>query len=163
GAALLLTTPDDVFRAIVPWLLLVATLLFALGPWLLRTFKRTAGSGEADTWVQACAIAAVSVYGGYFNGGLGIVLLAAFSLLGHSNINAMQGLKNLVSSVLTAIAVSVYAFGGAIFWREALVMMLAATVGGYVMARVGRRLPATLVRAVVIVTGSIMTILFFRS
>ncbi|MCF0013875.1 sulfite exporter TauE/SafE family protein [Pseudomonas stutzeri] len=163
GAALLLTTPDDVFRAIVPWLLLVATLLFAFGPWLLRTFKRTAGSGEAGTWVQACAIAAVSVYGGYFNGGLGIVLLAAFSLLGHSNINAMQGLKNLVSSVLTAIAVSVYAFGGAIFWREALVMMLAATVGGYVMARVGRRLPATLVRAVVIVTGSIMTILFFRS
>ena len=68
-----------------------------------------------------------------------------------------------MSSVLTAIAVSVYAFGGAIFWREALVMMLAATVGGYVMARVGRRLPATLVRAVVIVTGSIMTILFFRS
>ena len=110
GAALLLTTPDDVFRAIVPWLLLVATLLFAFGPWLLRTFKRTAGSGEAGTWVQACAIAAVSVYGGYFNGGLGIVLLAAFSLLGHSNINAMQGLKNLVSSVLTAIAVSVYAF-----------------------------------------------------
>lgn len=47
GAALLLTTPDDVFRAIVPWLLLVATLLFAFGPWLLRTFKRTAGSGEA--------------------------------------------------------------------------------------------------------------------
>ncbi len=130
---------------------------------MLRTFKRTAGSGEAGTWVQACAIAAVSVYGGYFNGGLGIVLLAAFSLLGHSNINAMQGLKNLVSSVLTAIAVSVYAFGGAIFWREALVMMLAATVGGYVMARVGRRLPATLVRTVVIVTGSIMTILFFRS
>ena len=142
------------------WLLLCFS---RSGHGLLRTFKRTAGSGEASTWVQACAIAAVSVYGGYFNGGLGIVLLAAFSLLGHSNINAMQGLKNLVSSVMTAIAVSVYAFGGAIFWREALVMMLAATVGGYVMARVGRRLPATLVRAVVIVTGSIMTILFFRS
>jgi hypothetical protein len=68
-----------------------------------------------------------------------------------------------MSSVLTAIAVSVYAFGGAILWREALVMMLAATVGGYVMARVGRRLPSSLVRAVVIVTGSVMTVLFFRS
>ncbi|EWC39886.1 TSUP family transporter [Pseudomonas stutzeri] len=162
GAALLLTTPDELFRTLVPWLLLVATLLFAFGPWLLRTFTRTASSGEAGALMQGCTLAAVSVYGGYFNGGLGIVLLAAFSLLGHSNINSMQGLKNLVSSVLTAIAVSVYAFGGAILWKEALVMMLAATAGGYVMARVGRRLPPSLVRAVVIVTGSIMTVLFFR-
>ncbi len=113
--------------------------------------------------MQGFTLAVVSVYGGYFNGGLGIVLLAAFSLLGHRDINSMQGLKNLVSSVLTAIAVSVYAFGGAILWREALVMMLAATVGGYVMARVGRRLPSSFVRAVVIITGSVMTVLFFRS
>jgi uncharacterized membrane protein YfcA len=74
----------------------------------------------------------------------------------------MQALKNLVSSVLTAIAVAVYAFGGAIVWLEALVMMVAATIGGYVMARLARRLSATIVRMVVIVTGTVMTILFFR-
>lgn len=163
GAALLLTTPDEMFRAIVPWLLLFATLLFAFGPWLLRMFSGNAREGEAGAWLQGCTLAVVSIYGGYFNGGLGIVLLAAFSLLGHSSINSMQGLKNLVSSVLTAIAVSVYAFGGAILWKEALVMMLAASVGGYFMARVGRKLPPAFVRAVVIVTGSAMTVLFFRS
>jgi len=163
GAGLLLTTPDDVFRAIVPWLLLVATLLFAFGPWLLSRFKCDSTEDEANALVQGLTLAVVSVYGGYFNGGLGIVLLAAFSLLGHRDINSMQGLKNLVSSVLTAIAVSVYAFGGAILWHEALVMMLAATVGGYVMARVGRRLPSSFVRAVVIVTGAVMTVLFFRA
>lgn len=163
GAGLLLTTPDDVFRAIVPWLLLIATLLFAFGPWLLRRFKRDSTENEANALVQGFTLAVVSLYGGYFNGGLGIVLLAAFSLLGHRDINSMQGLKNLVSSVLTAIAVSVYAFGGAILWREALVMMLAATVGGYVMARVGRRLPSSFVRAVVIITGAVMTVLFFRA
>jgi len=163
GAGLLLTTPDDVFRAIVPWLLLIATLLFAFGLWILRRFKRDSTENEANALVQGFTLAVVSVYGGYFNGGLGIVLLAAFSLLGHRDINSMQGLKNLVSSVLTAIAVSVYAFGGAILWREALVMMLAATVGGYVMARVGRRLPSSFVRAVVVITGAVMTVLFFRA
>ena len=92
----------------------------------MRRFKRDSTENEANALVQGFTLAVVSVYGGYFNGGLGIVLLAAFSLLGHRDINSMQGLKNLVSSVLTAIAVSVYAFGGAILWREALVMMLAA-------------------------------------
>jgi uncharacterized membrane protein YfcA len=158
----LLTTPDAVFRAVVPWLLLVATVVFAGGPWLLRVFQRNGDGSEANGLSQGSALAAVSVYGGYFNGGLGIVLLAALGLLGHRNLNQMQALKNLVSSVLTAIAVAVYAFGGAIVWLEALVMMVAATIGGYVMARLARRLSATIVRMVVIVTGTVMTILFFR-
>lgn len=162
GAFLLLTTPDEVFRAIVPWLLLAATLVFAVGPGLLRAFKRSDSTGEAGSLSQGSALAAVSIYGGYFNGGLGIVLLAAFGLLGHRNIHQMQALKNLISSVLTAIAVTVYAFGGAIVWLEAVVMMIAASIGGYVMARVARRLSETVVRAVVITTGTIMTILFFR-
>lgn len=162
GAVVLLTTPDAVFRAVVPWLLLVATVVFAGGPWLLRVFQRDGDGSEANGLSQGSALAAVSVYGGYFNGGLGIVLLAALGLLGHRNLNQMQALKNLVSSVLTAIAVAIYAFGGAIVWLEALVMMVAATIGGYVMARFARRLSATIVRVVVIVTGTVMTILFFR-
>lgn len=162
GALLLLSTPDEVFRAVVPWLLLVATVVFAGAPWLLRAFKRHASDDQANSLTQGSALAAVSVYGGYFNGGLGIVLLAAFGLLGHRNINQMQALKNLISSVLTAIAVAVYAFGGAIVWFEAMLMMIAASIGGYVMARVARRLSAAVVRVVVIVTGTIMTILFFR-
>lgn len=162
GAFLLLTTPDQVFRAVVPWLLMAATIVFAAGPWLLRAFKHRDSTGEAGGLGQGSTLAAVSLYGGYFNGGLGILLLAAFGLLGHRNIHQMQALKNLISAVLTAIAVSVYAFGGAIVWLEAIVMMVAASVGGYVMARVARRLSATVVRAVVIITGTIMTILFFR-
>lgn len=162
GAFLLLTTPDEVFRAVVPWLLLIATVVFAIGPWLLRGLKRGEVDDQAGGLTQGSALAAVSIYGGYFNGGLGIVLLAVFGLLGHRNLNQMQALKNLISSVLTAIAVFVYAFGGAIVWFEAVVMMIAATIGGYVMARLARRLSATVVRAIVIITGTLMTILFFR-
>ncbi len=159
GAILLLKTPEATFRFIVPWLLLTATLLFAAGPWLLRKFNRT---GEAATFKQVTCLFTVSIYGGYFNGGLGIVLLAAFSLLGHHNINSMNGLKNLVSAVLTTIAVSLYAYGGVIAWVEATTMMTSAIAGGYVAARIARRLPATFVRAVVITTGTILTVLFFE-
>lgn len=161
GAFVLLTTPDEVFRAIVPWLLLIATVVFAAAPWLLRAFGQSKNADEAGSITQGSALAAVSVYGGYFNGGLGILLLAVFGMLGHRSINQMQALKNLISSVLTAIAVCVYAFGGAIVWYEATMMMIAASIGGYVMARLARRLSPTVVRAVVIVTGAIMSTLFF--
>ncbi|GAB4349900.1 MAG: sulfite exporter TauE/SafE family protein [Gammaproteobacteria bacterium] len=160
GASLLLVTPDATFRSIVPWLLLAATLLFATGPLLLRRLNR---AGEAGPVAQSTGVFLVSIYGGYFNGGLGIVLLAAFSLLGHHNLNAMNGLKNLASAVLTTIAVLLYAYGGVIVWQQALVMMVAAVVGGYVFARLSRRLPVMVVRTVVVATGAVMTVLFFAS
>lgn len=159
GAGLLLLTPDELFSDIVPWLLLAATLLFALGPRLLRHLN--ASGSESGPGIQVMALLAVCVYGGYFNGGLGIVLLAAFGLLGHTGLNRMQGLKNLVSAVLTAIAVALYAIGGAIVWLKALVMMISAVAGGYVVARVARQLPESTIRFVVIATGAVMTVLFF--
>ena len=108
GAALLLVTDDQTFSRIVPWLLLLATILFAVGPILLRRLKGSK-TGHASVGKAAAGMLAVSIYGGYFNGGLGILLLALFGLLGQTNLNAMNGIKNLVSALLTAIAVAVYA------------------------------------------------------
>jgi uncharacterized protein len=157
GAGLLLITGDTTFRQLVPWLLLVATALFAVGPWVLRRVRgRPAGPVRAGMGVFA-----VAVYGGYFNGGLGILLLALFGLLGQTQLNAMNGLKNLVSALLTAIAVAVYAWGGVVAWPQALVMMLAATAGGYFGARVARRIPAAWLRGGIIATGLLMALLFF--
>ncbi len=158
GAALLLVTGDTLFRKLVPWLLLLATGLFALGPMLVA---RSAGHAMGALRARA-AVVAVAVYGGYFNGGLGILLLALFGLMGQTRLNAMNGTKNLVSAVLTAIAVAVYAWGGVVAWPQALVMMLAATAGGYGGARVARRIPAPWLRAGIIATGLIMAALFFR-
>ena len=159
GALLLLATPDRTFRSIIPWLLLLATLLFAVGPWLLRQLKPNSGAASAK--IQALSVFLVCIYGGYFNGGLGIILLAAFSLLGYVNLNSMNALKNAVSALLTSIAVAVYAVGGAVAWKQAAGMMLAAMMGGYVAARVARRLPAVFVRLFVIAVGLTMTVLFF--
>lgn len=158
GAALLLVTPDTVFRQVVPWLLLAATALFAFGP---RLRAMLAGAGAPSTVKATLSVLVVAVYGGYFNGGLGILLLALFGLLGQTNLHAMNGLKNWVSALLTAIAVVVYAAGGLVLWPQALLMMVAATAGGYGGARVARRIPAHWLRAAIVLTGLVMAALFF--
>ncbi|MBS0507446.1 MAG: sulfite exporter TauE/SafE family protein [Proteobacteria bacterium] len=159
GAALLLVTPDAVFRKVVPWLLLAATAMFAFGPQL----RQWAGSGQHGTSAAKAGLGmlAVAGYGGYFNGGLGILLLALFGLLGQTQLNAMNGMKNLVSALLTAISVLIYAAGGIVQWQQALVMMVAATLGGYGGARVARKLPAPVLRWGIVATGLVMAGLFF--
>ena len=157
GAALLLVTPDATFRRVVPWLLLAATALFAFGPRL-----RQLVTGHTPSPLKAVAsVLSVTAYGGYFNGGLGILLLALFGLLGQTNLNAMNGLKNLVSALLTSIAVVIYAAGGVVQWPQALMMMVAATAGGYGGARVARRIPAHWMRRGIVATGLIMAAIFF--
>jgi uncharacterized membrane protein YfcA len=103
----------------------------------------------------------VSIYGGYFNGGLGILLLALFGLLGQTDLNAMNGVKNIVSTLLTAIATAIYAWGGVVAWPQALVMMIAVAAGGYFGARIARRISAPILRAGIVTTGLVMTTLFF--
>ena len=160
GATLLLLTDDRTFSRIVPWLLLAATILFAVGPMLLSKLKNHQ-TGHASAKKSAAGLLAVSIYGGYFNGGLGILLLALFGLLGQTSLNAINGIKNVVSALLTAIAVGIYAWGGVVAWPQALVMMIAATAGGYFGARIARRIPAPVLRASIVATGLIMTALFF--
>lgn len=157
GAALLLVTPDTVFRRVVPWLLLLATLLFALGPRLLRAHTARTASPLASS----VGILAVTAYGGYFNGGLGILLLALFGLLGQTNLHAMNGLKNQVSALLTVIASAIYIWGGLIAWREATIMMGAALLGGYAGARWAKRIPTPWLRGGIVVIGLAMSALFF--
>ena len=160
GAALLQVTSDATFKKVVPWLLLGATALFAFGP-QIRAWAAGQKHGAASTAKAAIGMFAVAFYGGYFNGGLGILCLALFSLLGQTNLNAMNGMKNLVSTLLTAIAVAVYAAGGIVLWPQALLMMVAATAGGYGGARIARKLPAPVLRWGIVLTGLVMSILFF--
>lgn len=157
GAALLLLSGDRAFRALVPWLLLLATVLFAIGPWWLKRLDAT----PAGPLRAAAGVFVVAVYGGYFNGGLGILLLALFALLGEHDLRVANGLKNVVSAVLTAVAVGVYAAGGLVHWPEALAMAVAATAGGYLGARAARRVKPVLLRTGIVLTGLVMSIVFF--
>jgi uncharacterized membrane protein YfcA len=117
--------------------------------------------GKPSTAKATMGVLAVAAYGGYFNGGLGILLLALFGLLGQTQLNAMNGLKNWVSALLTAIAVAIYAAGGVVVWPQALMMAAAATAGGYGGARLARKLPAVVLRSGVVATGLAMSLVFF--
>ncbi|MDE2121480.1 MAG: sulfite exporter TauE/SafE family protein [Betaproteobacteria bacterium] len=161
GAGLLVSTSDHVFRALVPALLLFATFLFAFSQPLLRMVGRGAHD-HTPGWVAWTGMFAVSVYGGYFNGGLGVLLLALFGLIGETDLNRMNGLKNAVSALLTVFALVIYAAAGSVHWSVAGLMIPAVLLGGYFGARVARLIPRKLMRWGIVAIGLIMALLFMR-
>lgn len=156
GAVALLVTGDEGFRALIPWLLLVATVLFALGPWLQRQAARPhPGPLRALGAGLGCA------YGGYFNGGVGILLLVILRGQGIADLARANALKNLLSSVLTLMAVVVYIAGGQVVATGLLALGAGAILGARFGLVLVRRLPEAGYRQVVILVGAAMTILFF--
>lgn len=161
GALLLVVTPGETFLGVVPWLLLLATLLFAAGPHVLQLVRERHG-GDLGPAGSGTVILAVSIYGGYFNGGLGIMLLAAFGLVGYVNLHGMNGLKNILSAILSFLSALIFVVTDLIAWEPALVMAISATIGGYLGARASRRIVRTdLLRHFVTAVGATMTVLFF--
>jgi uncharacterized membrane protein YfcA len=101
------------------------------------------------------------VYGGYFNGGLGILLMALYTVLGENNLTTVNALKNLCSLVLSLLSVAAFVLAGVIVWQQGIAMMLAATLGGYWGAQWSRLLPVQWLRRGVIGIGLAMTVAFF--
>ena len=158
GSILLLITPEVVFSFIIPWLLGFATLLFASGNYVSKWAEKTS---DTNGFKSNIATLLVCIYGGYFNGGLGIVLLALFSTLGMRDIHLMNGLKNIMSFALSAASVVTFATAGIVFWKYAIIMMIAATIGGYFGVIVARKLPKSIIRIIIVIIGTIMTFIFF--
>ncbi len=157
GSLLLLISSPSVFTLIVPFLLGFATMLFAFAKSVSHWAERHM---LATGWRAKAAALLVCIYGGYFNGGLGIVLLALLAALGVRGIHTMNGLKNGMSFVLSAASVLTLALAGLVHWPQAIVMMIAATAGGYFGARLARHMPTRLIRLIVIATGTVMTVIF---
>ncbi|MDA9005430.1 sulfite exporter TauE/SafE family protein [Amylibacter sp.] len=158
GSILLLITPEVVFSFIIPWLLGFATLLFAFGNYVSKLAEKTS---DTNGFKSNIATLLVCIYGGYFNGGLGIVLLALFSTLGMRDIHLMNGLKNIMSFALSAASVVTFAIAGIVFWKYAIIMMIAATIGGYFGVIVARKLSKSIIRIIIVIIGTIMTFIFF--
>ncbi|MCI5109760.1 MAG: sulfite exporter TauE/SafE family protein [Marivita sp.] len=160
GAGLLLVTPEDLFSGVVPWLLLIATVAFAAGPWLARLAARS-GQHMSESGALGL-IFTVSVYGGYFNGGLGIMLLAAFGVVGMNNLHRMNGLKNLMSGILSVVAVLTYTIAGLIDWSGLIIVGVSCAIGGHLGAALARRIQNTAVlRGFIVSIGLTMVLIFF--
>jgi uncharacterized protein len=212
GALLLLHTPQATFVRLIPYLLLVATLLFTFSsritatirklfmrqpqsvpePEIVREPEPMVGLDEPDATAVPVSkgeapgekVAAegysmnkrpgvgtltaisiimliVAIYGGYFGGGMGILILAALSILGMENIHEMNALKTLLTSFVNGIAVVTFAIAGAVVWPQAILMVIGAIIGGYGGAYYARQIDPRIVRTFVILVGFGMTIYFF--
>lgn len=162
GARLLLRTPPGSFAAIVPYLILFATLLFAAAEPLQRRLGAGAArrSEPSPAWWIAAAVfqLAVAVYGGYFGAGIGILMLATLALLGLGDIHRMNGLKNFLAAAINGVAAVYFIFHGGVRWSDAIVMAAGAIAGGYGGAGIARRLGQRLVRRAVVGIGVAMAL-----
>ncbi|MFD1883471.1 sulfite exporter TauE/SafE family protein [Paracoccus pacificus] len=165
GSVLLIFSSNKAFSAIVPFLLLIATLAFVFGEQIRAFASRHA---REVTAFGAGGMLGVSIYGGYFNGGLGIILLSLFSLWGMRDLHQMNGLKTWLSFALSLISVAVFLvydmFTGTaplIHWNAALIMALGTITGGYLGAPLARRIPRPILRALIAAIGFGMAAVFF--
>lgn len=158
GSYLLLVTSDRTFRQIAPWLLALATLLFAFGGQVSNAMR---GRLRDNHLAILLILFPVAVYGGYFGGGIGIMILAAFRLYGMTDIHAMNGIKTLLSATLNAIAAVIFITAHQISWRPTLIMMVAGIAGGWLGPQLAKRTSPAVIRAVVIAVGVFMTGWFF--
>jgi len=165
GAWLLLQTPEALFREAIPWLLLLAAFLFVFGEKLNNLSRRLATRHRHATSIGRLLLllilTGVCIYGGFFNAGLGIIVLSYLALAGYTNINTMNGLKLLTSSCVSLIAIGLFIYEGVIAWNEGVIVLLGALVGGYVAARVSLQIPQQYVRGFVVFASIMITAYFF--
>jgi uncharacterized protein len=163
GALLLLRTPGQTFLKILPWLMLFAVLLFVFGPRINRAKQATVARTPSTKAIVAASFfqLAVAVYGGYFGGGMGFVILAMLTAFGMADIHEMNAFKIVLSSSTNGIAVIIFVIKHAVYWPQALVMICGAAIGGHFGAHYSLRLPRVWVRRFVIAVGAGMTTYFF--
>lgn len=157
GALLLLATPDRLFASLVPWLLLVATTIFAIGTVLPKSVERPLLRGKGIYLAHAL----ISLYGGYFGGGIGILMLAAFTLYGWHDIRKMNAIKILMAWIMNVAAVVAFVIANRVHWDYACIMGVHSIIGGWIGAKLNGIIPPIWVRIFVISVGVLLTFWYF--
>ena len=159
GAVLLLKTSNHFFMALLPWLLLAATLLFSFGNRITEwAVGKRPGEGSAlPKGVSYTLLFLIAVYGGYFGGGMGIMTLAVLAVIGMRDIHEMNAIKTLWTLMINGIALAIFLGTGKIDWTRGLTMMVGCTAGGYTAAYFAQQIPRIWVRRFIILVASGMT------
>ena len=150
GAIVLINTSDEIFLKFIPFLILVATLLFIINP------SSKVGT-TASTFYRNIGLSFVSAYGGYFNGGLGIALLSVLSLREDYSLKQMSAIKSLLSFLITTVSVTIFFINGFIVWSYVFYMVFFSIMGGFFGAKLTELLPSQWVRRFVILVGSVLS------
>ena len=159
GGVLLVRTSDTSFMRLLPWLMLLAAVTFTFGDGVRRALSLEHLYG--NMWLVAAIQFVIAVYGGYFGGGMGIMMLASFALVGMLDIHEMNALKTLLGVLINVLALGEFIVKGVVAWEPGLIMVAGAIVGGYFGAVLARRVNPVWIRGFVIAVGWAMTIYFF--
>ena len=159
GALLLLFTPERAFTLIVPWLLLAATIALASGARLGQALRSLGlHMGRRSLFVAQFLL---GIYGGYFGGAVGLMMLAVWTVFTRVELRVMTPLRVLMVAAANGVAVICFALSGSIRWPETLIVMAGGIGGGYLGARAGRRLPARVLRGLILAITIATTAGFF--
>jgi uncharacterized membrane protein YfcA len=158
GAILLLVTPQTTFDRVIPWLLLAGAIAFAFGPRLGPVLTRHLHIGRRTLLVLQFALA---IYGGYFGGAVGLLMMAVWSVFGVSDVRAMSAMRIALVTATNSVAVVCFAVAGKVFWLPATTMGIASVSGGYLGARLGRRMGPAKLRVVIGCFNVAITAAFF--
>lgn len=167
GARLLMATQQNVFLHMVPWLLLTATLLFAAGPPLQRRLlhgdhtEHATGLRPLARILLPIGIFSVCLYVGFFGAGSGLLIMGVLSFAGIDSVHEINALKTVITSTSNTVAAVTFVIYGAVLWRYGVLMMIAASLGGYASAHFARKHKPRGIRAVVIAMGCVVTTYFF--
>lgn len=158
GGVLLLSTPSSLFDRVLPWLLLVAALALAFGKRIAPRFHGEAGAGSA-TMLSGQFL--LGVYGGYFGGAVGIMMMAFWSVTTRVDFKRLQAPRTILVTAANTAAVVIFAVMHAVGWREVLLLAPSAAVGGYLGAHLCQRLPQPWVRVATVSLAMLVTVAFF--
>jgi uncharacterized membrane protein YfcA len=164
GSLLLMELDPKIFGFVVPWLVLLAAVLFLMQPRIAKWVQAHRGDGPPSGRTLAGIIVMqvfIAIYGGYFGAGIGILMLSTLGFLGLPSIHAMNALKSYLATCINGISVVFFLFSGQIQWPMAIVMAVACILGGYVGAVLSLRLKPVVVRWIVIVIGFGLAAYFF--
>ena len=164
GAWVLLKTPTTIFVWLVPWLILSATIIFMMSGRVTQWVRRRTASGEHHEFATGRGVLfqlVIAFYIGYFGAGAGILILAMLALLGMDDIHSMNALKALLTTISNGVALVMFIFSHAVFWPEAILMIVASMLGGYFGAHFAQKTKPEHVRMMVIVIGFALTAYYF--
>jgi len=165
GAVLLLKLPPGAFTAVVPWLILLAGALVLVQPALRRALDARRGAPRSTDHAAPlyAGVFGCAVYGGYFGAAQGIIMMALFGLFVSEDLQRLNGVKNISVGLVNSVAAIIFIVVGQVAWLPALLLAVGSTIGGYIGAKIGRRLPPNALRACIVVVSVIaFTVMMLR-
>lgn len=158
GSLLLLVLPAEVFDAVVPALVALASVLLGVQPWLGRWIGRPHPDAPDRRAILLPAVFVAAIYGGYFGGALGIILIAVLALTAHDDLRRLTAVKGVLSLIISVVSVLVFAIGAPVSWLAVALLAPTTLAGGFVGAKLAGRLPAPVLRVAVVAIGVTVSI-----